>query len=59
MQTSTTLPGRELTCVDCYFRQNALCALVVDRPCPTFRPAKSLLVPPSQPQLVPRPLAAA
>ena len=59
MPTSTTLPRRELTCADCYFRQNALCALVVERPCPTFRAAKALLAPPAQPQLVPRPLAAA
>ena len=49
----------EPTCDDCYFRRAGLCALSPETPCPTFRPAKTLLVPPSQPQLVPRPLATA
>ena len=44
------------TCDDCYFRRRGLCALVVDRPCPTFRAATKTLQPPQQPQLVPRPL---
>jgi hypothetical protein len=44
------------TCEDCYFRRNGLCALHVDRPCPTFRAAGRTLEPPRQPQLVPRPL---
>ena len=48
------------TCNDCYFRQAGLCALDVERICPTFRvTAKGSLVPPVQPRLVPRPLAAA
>jgi hypothetical protein len=53
------MPKRELTCHDCYFRRNGLCALAVDRPCPTFRAAEAILTPPSQAQLVPRPLAVA
>jgi hypothetical protein len=45
------------TCDDCYFRQEALCALPGDRPCPTFRAAaRKGLNPPVQPQLVARPV---
>jgi len=47
------------TCNDCYFRRAGLCALPTETPCPTFR-AHTLgtLVPPQQPRLVPRSLAA-
>jgi hypothetical protein len=46
---------RDLTCDDCYFRREGLCALAGNVPCPTFRPTKrSSLTPPRQPQLVPR-----
>jgi hypothetical protein len=31
-------PARKITCEDCYFRQNLLCALQCE-PCATFRPA--------------------
>jgi hypothetical protein len=42
-----------ITCEDCYFRRELLCALQVDEPCPTFRPASRRgLVPPRQAQLV-------
>jgi hypothetical protein len=48
------------TCGDCYFKHNGLCALALERPCPTFRPAGRMLEPPRQPRLVaPAPLAAA
>jgi hypothetical protein len=47
-----------VTCSDCYFRRGGLCALPGDDPCPTFRLAKSVLAPPRQPPLVPRPLVA-
>jgi hypothetical protein len=30
---------KKLRCEDCYFHQNMLCALGLDEPCPTFRPA--------------------
>jgi hypothetical protein len=30
---------RQPRCKDCYFMQNLLCALKLDEPCPTFRPA--------------------
>jgi hypothetical protein len=45
----------EPTCQDCYFRRQGLCALVVERPCPTFRAAGRIL----QPPLVARPTLAA
>ena len=35
-------------CEDCYFRQNLLCALNLDAPCTTFRPAERGLVPERQ-----------
>lgn len=45
------------TCDDCYFRQEALCALPGDRPCPTFRAAaRAGLNPPAQPPLIARSL---
>jgi hypothetical protein len=42
-----------LTCDDCYFRRNGLCAMTPERPCPTFRAAARTLQPPRQPRLVP------
>ena len=41
-------PKRELTCEDCYFRRNMLCALDLDSPCTTFRPAERGLAPERQ-----------
>jgi hypothetical protein len=33
------VPGKsKVSCEDCFFRQNLLCALECDAPCPTFRP---------------------
>jgi hypothetical protein len=47
-----------VTCADCYFRQEGLCALRTQDPCPTFRAyARGALTPSKQPRLVPRPLA--
>jgi hypothetical protein len=46
------------TCEDCYFRRAGLCALSPETPCPTFRAvSRGALMPPRQPQLVPRSLA--
>jgi len=51
---------RRLTCHDCYFQRHGLCALALERPCPTFRAAGRTLEPPRQAELVVRaPLAAA
>jgi hypothetical protein len=51
-----TQPGP--TCDDCYFRRQGLCALALERPCPTFRAAGRILQPPRQPRLVARPASA-
>jgi hypothetical protein len=48
----------EVTCNDCYFRLEGLCALPGERTCPTFRLAADALEPPRQPRLVPRPAPA-
>jgi hypothetical protein len=49
----------ETTCMDCFFHKAGLCALLLESPCPTFRlTERGQLVPPRQPQLVPRPLSA-
>jgi hypothetical protein len=37
-----------VTCEQCFFHQNMLCALDLDEPCPTFRPAERGLAPPRQ-----------
>ena len=37
-----------LKCEDCYFRKNMLCALNLDAPCPTYRPAELGLAPERQ-----------
>ena len=42
------------TCQDCYFSHRGLCALALERPCPTFRAAGRTLEPPRQPPLVVR-----
>ena len=37
-----------LKCDDCFFRKNMLCALDLDSPCPTWRPAERGLAPERQ-----------
>ena len=37
-----------LSCDECYFRKNMLCALDLDAPCPTYRPAERGLAPERQ-----------
>jgi hypothetical protein len=45
---------RHVTCDDCFFRRQLLCALRLPEPCPTFRRAtRAGLVPPPQARLVP------
>ena len=36
------------TCEGCFFRQNQLCALNLEKPCPTWRPAERGLAPERQ-----------
>jgi hypothetical protein len=40
--------ARKVTCEDCYFRRNLLCALELDEPCATFRPHEARLAPAPQ-----------
>jgi hypothetical protein len=49
----TPPPPNGMTCDDCYFRRNGLCAMSPERPCPTFRMAGRIMRPPRQPRLVP------
>jgi hypothetical protein len=40
--------GKDVTCDDCYFRKNMLCALNLTEACTTFRPAERGLAPERQ-----------
>jgi hypothetical protein len=40
--------AKRVTCADCFFHQNMLCALDLDEPCGTFRPAERNLAPERQ-----------
>ncbi len=40
--------SKPATCEDCFFRQNMLCALDLDKPCTTFRAADRGLAPDRQ-----------
>ena len=43
------IKASKVTCEECYFGRNMLCALGLDEPCPTFRPDHPEgLRPPSQ-----------
>jgi len=39
---------RKVSCDECYFRCNLLCALDLPEPCATFRPNEAQLRPPQQ-----------
>ncbi len=39
---------RKVSCEDCYFHANLLCALELNEPCSTFRPSEAQLRPPQQ-----------
>lgn len=43
---------RKVTCEECFFKRNLLCALDLEEPCATFRPNEAQLRPPKQLQLV-------
>lgn len=51
-RTQSKRAARKVTCEDCYFRRNLLCALELTEPCATFRPAEAKLAPPQQLRLV-------
>jgi hypothetical protein len=44
----STRPARKVSCEECYFRCNLLCALDLAEPCSTFRPNDAQLRPPQQ-----------
>ncbi len=41
-------PAPKVSCEQCFFRVNLLCALELDEPCGTFRPNEAQLKPPQQ-----------
>jgi len=43
---------RKVSCEECFFHCNLLCALDVDEPCSTFRPNEAQLRPPQQMRFV-------
>lgn len=47
-QMPTKTKKQCLSCDECYFRKNMLCALNLDAPCPTFRSAERGLAPERQ-----------
>ena len=49
---AVTRATKKLSCEDCYFRANLLCALDLNEPCTTFRPKEAQLQPPRQMRLV-------
>ena len=49
MATATVrAKGKCVSCKDCYFGANGLCALNLGGPCPTFRPVERGLAPERQ-----------
>lgn len=46
--TKSRRVAKTVTCEDCFFRRNLLCALDLDEPCATFRPNEAQLKPPPQ-----------
>jgi hypothetical protein len=47
-KTQSKRATRKVTCEDCFFHRNLLCALELAEPCATFRPAEAKLAPPQQ-----------
>ena len=45
-------PAKKVSCEQCYFRVNLLCALELAEPCSTFRPHEAQLRPPQQMRFV-------
>ena len=46
--SSRKRPAAKVSCEQCFFRVNLLCALELDEPCATFRPNEAQLKPPQQ-----------
>lgn len=47
-RSSSRRSAPKVSCDDCFFRCNLLCALDLDEPCATFRPNEAQLRPPQQ-----------
>ncbi len=47
-QSSSSRRAKTVSCEDCFFHCNLLCALDLDEPCATFRPNEAQLKPPPQ-----------
>jgi hypothetical protein len=47
-RASTGKRAAKVSCDQCFFRVNLLCALELDEPCTTFRPSEAQLKPPQQ-----------
>lgn len=47
-KTQSQRAARKVTCDECFFASNLLCALEVAEPCSTFRPSAAGLRPPQQ-----------
>lgn len=47
-KTQSRRATRKVSCEECFFKRNLLCALDLDEPCATFRPAEAQLKPPPQ-----------
>jgi hypothetical protein len=47
-RTQSRRAPRKVSCEECYFQRNLLCALDLPEPCATFRPAEAQLRPPQQ-----------
>jgi hypothetical protein len=45
---ATKRGAKKITCEDCFFHANLLCALELNEPCSTFRPNEAQLRPPQQ-----------
>jgi hypothetical protein len=51
-KTQTKRAVRKVSCEECFFHCNMLCALGLDEPCSTFRPNEAQLRPPQQMRFV-------
>ena len=47
-QSKRATRARKVSCDECFFKCNLLCALELDEPCATFRPNEAKLKPPPQ-----------
>ncbi len=47
-RTPRRTAAKKVTCEECFFRVNLLCALDLAEPCGTFRPSEAELKPPPQ-----------